>query len=329
MMRDSECLTFQEALTSLIDERGAISSAVMYALSGPSSAEVQLFRRQWPSLALTRRQKMVSALVENAEANFELDFSVLFRVTMEDEDAQIRAMSVEGLWEDEEVGLVAPLVRMLREDDAMSVRAAAASSLGRFALLGELEEIEPRYAQMVRDALLETVDRPEEYLEVRCRAIESIAYVGDESVRDIIEDAYAHEDEAMRVSAVFAMGRSADTVWSQTVQEELQSPNPAMRYEAARACGELELKDAVPALIRLVSDPDREVQFAAMASLGQIGGKKARQVLERCCQSDDEVTRLAAEDAMAELDLGERPLDLFSHDLETDAEGEEGMGEED
>jgi HEAT repeat protein len=328
MIRDSECLTFQEALKSLVDERAVVTSPVLYALSAPSLAEVQLFRRQWPSLPLPRRQTIVSVLAENGEANFELDFNDLFRVTLEDEDVQIRTSSVEGLWEDEEVDLVAPLARILREDQAMEVRAAAASSLGRFVLLGELEEIEPRYSGMALDALLQAVDSPEEHLEVRRRAMESIAYVGDEVVQGIIEDAYAHEDEAMRISAVFAMGRSADTVWSQIVQDELSSPNSAMRYEAARACGELELKDAVPALIRLVSDPDREVQFAAIASLGQIGGKKAREILERSCKTDDEVTRLAAEDALAELDLGQQSLDLLRSDLEMDVEGLEEEDEE-
>jgi HEAT repeat protein len=272
---------------------------------------------------------MIALLTESAEANFELDFNALFRVTMEDEDEQVRTLSLEGLWEDEGITLIGPLVRTLRHDAATSARAAAASSLGRFVLLAELEELNERYAKLIRGALLESIHNDDEHSEVRRRAVESIAYLGDDCVRDIIAAAYEVPDEAMRMSAVFAMGRSGDTVWSSIVQDELSSANPAMRYEAARACGELEVKKAVSALIQLISDPDREVQFAAIAALGQIGGQRARRVLELCCRSEDDVVRLVAEDALAELELGEQPLDLFiyapnmEHDEEEDIEPED------
>jgi len=314
MMTDKECLTFEEALLQLATEGATISSFALYALSAPNSAEVQLFRDQWPTVPLGRRREMVALLMESAEANFELDFNALFRVMMEDEDAEVRTLSIEGLWEDEGITLIAPLVRTLRRDAAISARAAAASSLGRFVLLAELEELDERYAKLVRDALLEAIHNDDEHLEVRRRAVESIAYLGEECVREIIAVAYEEPDESMRISAVFAMGRSGDTVWSNIVQDELSSVNPAMRYEAARACGELEVKEAVSPLIRLVSDPDREVQFAAIAALGQIGGQRARRILERCCRSGDDVIQLVAEDALAELELGEQPLDLFVYD---------------
>jgi len=311
MFGNNECLTFEEALLQLADEGTSLSSPVLYALSAPSSTEIQLFRQQWPSLSLERRRKLITLLTESAEADFELDFNAIFRVTMEDEDEQVRTLSIEGLWEDDEVTLIPPLVRTLRHDPAMSARAAAAASLGRFVLMAELEELDQRYAKLVRGSLLEVIHNRDEHVEVRRRAVESVAYLGEDYVQEIIAVAYKEPDESMRISAVFAMGRSADKAWSSIVQSELSNANPAMRYEAARACGELEVKEAVPALIQLVSDPDREVQFAAIAALGQIGGQRARRILERCCRSADKVMRLAAEDALAELELGQQPLDLF------------------
>jgi len=323
MMEESGCLAFSEALQELVDEQMPPSSSHLYSLSVPSLAEAQWFRRQWPTLPVERRRKILALLVESAEANFELDFNALFRVTMEDEDDQVRAASVEGLWEDEDAALVAPLVSMLRHDAAMSVRAAAASALGRFVLLAELEELAERHAQLIRGALLEATDNSEEHVEVRRRAVESIAYLEEDCVPEIIAAAYQEPDEAMRISAVFSMGRSADAVWSSIVQDELSNANPAMRYEAARACGELEVKEAALDLVRLIADPDREVQFAAIAALGQIGGKRARQALEQCYRSEDEIRRLAAEDALAELALGERPLNLLAFDLDLEAGAEE------
>jgi HEAT repeat protein len=93
---------------------------------------------------------------------------------------------------------------------------------------------------------------------------------------------------------------------------ELDNPNPEMRYEATRACGELEASAALSALIDLIeADPDSEVQEMAIWALGCIGGKEARRVLEACCESEDEALRQAAEEALGELDFLSGHLDLL------------------
>lgn len=309
MVMDNECMVFEDALRQLAIGPKALSSPILYALSAPSAAEVQLFGGRWPTVPLERRREVVGVLVNSAEANFEFDFNALFRVMLLDEDGEVRTLSIEGLWEDEGITLIAPLVRILRHDLVASARAAAASSLGRFVLMAELEELDERHAKLIRSALLAATQNRGEALDVRRRAVESLAYWGEECVRETISAAYREPEESMRISAVFSMGRSVDPIWSDIVQGELQNVNPAMRYEAARACGELEVKDAVPALIGLVSDPDREVQFAAIAALGQIGGQMARRFLLRCLQSPDEAVSLAVEDALAELEFGQQPPD--------------------
>ncbi len=124
--------------------------------------------------------------------------------------------------------------------------------------------------------------------------------------------AYYDDEEKMRVSAIFAMGRSADPLWCEMVIAELDNPNPEMRYEAARACGELEASAALSALIYLIeADPDPEVQGMAIWALGRIGGKEARRVLEACCEIENEALRQAAEEALDELDFLGGHLDLL------------------
>jgi len=319
MTQNEVCLSFAEALEQMRTGDAALSSIMLDALSAPSSRDTQLFRGEWPSLPADRRRKIVTGLAESAEANFELDFTALFRVAMEDADGQVRAVAIEGLWEDEHISLIAPLVRVLQHDQTVSARAAAAASLGRFVLLLELGEVEDRHSQSIRGALMAAIQNQSEDIEVRRRAVESIAYWDDPSVTDVIADSYQEVEELMRVSAVFAMGRSADAAWSDTVCEELSSPNPAMRYEAARACGELEVKQAVPNLIQLLTGRDREVQFAAVAALGQLGGQRAKRALERSARSSDEAMRLAAEDALGELELGRKPQELLVFDSETES----------
>ncbi len=287
------------------------AQASLYHLSSLGAEDVARVREVWPGLPVELRRRLITCLVELAEADFEVDFGALFRLGLEDEDAQVRTAAVEGLWEDEDVRLVPLLVARLREDEAVAVRAAAAMSLGRFILLGELEKIRPGPHAMAYEALLTTCQTADEHVEVRRRALESLAYVDNETVAGLIRQAYAAPEEKMRVSAVFAMGRSADTRWARQVQQELFSPNPELRYEAARACGELQLSEAVRDLEELADDADHEVQEAALWALGQIGGDKAREILEYYCLAEDEATRSAAEAALDELEFLHGDLSEF------------------
>lgn len=86
---------------------------------------------------------------------------------------------------------------------------------------------------------------------------------------------------------------------------ELQSPSPSLRYEAARAVGEIgeDGRELLPALLPLVDDEDTEIALAAIWALGQVGGADARRILQRIARSRDEVRAQVAQDALAELDL--------------------------
>jgi HEAT repeat protein len=304
-----------EALDILLDglyENPAMpAQASLYHLSNLEPKDIARVRQVWICLPVVLRREMIARLVELAEADFEVNFGLVFRMGLEDEDAQVRAAAVEGLWEDEDVFLVPPLAIRLREDADVAVRAAAATSLGRFILLGELGKIRPDPYAQAYETLLAACQNVDEHIEVRRRALESLAYTSTEAVANLIRQAYTAPEEKVRISAVFAMGRSADACWAEQVRQELFQPNPELRYEAARACGELQLREAVPELEELTEDADPEVQEAALWALGQIGGAEARQILERHCLSDDEAARAAAEAALDELDFLHGDLSEF------------------
>jgi len=297
-------MDYEKILAHLCNVSERLNVRYLYALSGITHEQLQRFRQVWPTIERTRRRQVMRRLVELVEQSFELNFDPIFLLAMGDEDSEVRATAIDGLWENEDQALIAPLVHLLRADEAVQVRAAAAIALGRFVLLGELEEIDRAPAMLAEQALLEAIHQADEDLEVRRRAVEAIAYSGEAGVREIIEAAYYDEDEKMQASALFAMGRSADPYWRKLLLKELDNPNPELRFEAARACGELEVSLAVPRLARMAfEEADREVQEAAVWALGRIGGREAREALEACYESDDEVLSQAAADALDELDL--------------------------
>ncbi len=277
--------------------------ASLYYLSNLHTEEAERVCEVWRELPTDLRLELTSWLVEMAEADFTLNFSAIFRLAMNDEDARVREAAIDGLWEEEDVRLVPGLAQRLREDESTNVRAAAAKSLGRYILLGELEKIRPKPRRTAYQALLEAYQARDEDAEVKRRALESLAYVSDDTVVASIQEAYASSTEKVRASAVFAMGRSADTRWEQEVKQELFSTNPEMRYEAARACGKLQLSEAVSMLEELTEDADVEVQQAAIWALGQVGGDRARQILDYYCRVSDEVLRSAAEAAVREFEF--------------------------
>jgi HEAT repeat protein len=297
-------MDYKEILAHIGNSDERLKARYLYALSDMNREQLVLFQQVWPGIEARRRRSVIRNLVEFTEQSFEVNFDPIFLLAMGDGDSEVRTAAIEGLWENEDQALIAPLVHLLRTDEAATVRAAAAVALGRFVLLGELEEIDSAPAMLAEEALLETLHQATEEPEVRRRAVESIAYSSEAGVREIIEAAYYDEDEKMQASALFAMGRSADPYWSKVILRELDNLNPELRFEAARASGELEARAAVEQLAPMaMNDPDREVQEAAVWALGRIGGREARRALEACYESEDEALSQAAAEALDEMDL--------------------------
>ncbi|HLF28568.1 MAG TPA: HEAT repeat domain-containing protein [Anaerolineae bacterium] len=290
-------------LQNLTDDEQMLSIARLYVLSGLEPTDLERVRVAWPLISAERRQAVVRHLADISEANFEVDFGLVFRLGLTDDDPDVRAAAIDGLWEEDDVKLIPTLIDLVQNDAVETVRATAAGSLGRFVLAGELEEIPVAKLEQVVEVLREIIADASETLEVRRRAVEAIGYSSAEGVSEIIADAYDDPDELMRVSAVFAMGRSADVQWAEVALRETESPNPEMRFEAARASGELQNRDAVPVLARLLEDPDDQVREAAVWALGQIGGNESRRLLTAILEDEDSDLHEPAEVALEELEF--------------------------
>ena len=108
----------EQAWRALEEEHLEPRAVDLKALSGLLEEDIERFARSWPLLPPQVRLSLVRSLVEVAEDDFEMDFSAVFRLVMGDEDAEIRALAIEGLHEDEDVRLVPRFAKCLQEDSA-------------------------------------------------------------------------------------------------------------------------------------------------------------------------------------------------------------------
>ncbi|MCL2678760.1 MAG: HEAT repeat domain-containing protein [Dehalococcoidia bacterium] len=297
-----------EILPHIADSATPLSNAKISELSDLTAGELKQFEAVWSGMDTERKQQLLSRLSELSDDNVELNFDRIYRNAIYDIDDTVRKEAIEGLWESSDTSLIRPLLRLAQDDPATDVRAAATAALGRFSLLAEHHKISAENRTRISEVLLAVIQKREESLEVRRRALEAVSPISLPDVTRAIWEAYRHEEPEIKISAVYAMGRNCDLLWMPTVLKEMDSDDQEMRYEAATAAGELGEAEAIPQLVELTRDTDTEVKMAAILALGKIGGQEARQRLRVLLSSKSRAVREAAGQAMAELESGEVPL---------------------
>lgn len=303
------------------EKAGSPKAAAFYGLSGLTVAELEQLAPEWQTLDVEYRRKLVRRLAEATETNYELDYHNIGLFSTYDDDATVREFGIDMLWEDESIAVMDRFVELAKQDRSDSVRAAALKALGRFILKGELGELPESETIRAQQAAVAALNNSREPVEIRRRALEAIANSSHDQVPGAIQKAYRGDDQAMRLSAVYAMGRTCDDRWENAIMNELDSSDPEMRYEATRAAGELELVAAVHKLGQLVADDDDEIQDMAVWSLGEIGGRESlrilRAVLEVAEENEDDDLVNAVEDAIGNASLagGDMFADFNVNDL--------------
>jgi HEAT repeat protein len=301
-------LPIEETIAALGDSAKPLLSSRLTELSHLNAQELALLEKAWRKIEPKRRRQIIYRLVELAEDNFELDFDDIFKSCLRDDDADVQSKAIEGLWESEEASLIDPLIELLEPESPEKVQATAATALGKFALLAELEKLRPHHKTRVCRALLDVIEDSGRSLEIKRRALEAAAPLSLPQMEKAIARAYQSGVPRLKTSAIFAMGKNCDPRWLPILIRELGNADAEIRYEAAQACGELGEKEAAPYLRELTTDPDVDVQLAAIQALGKIGGPEAKDSLERCLTDDSEAIQQAAEEALSELEASEDPL---------------------
>ena len=111
----------EETLAELSDGRKPLLHSKLVRLSNLSTRELDALKQAWPTIDTRRQRQIVQRLVALTEDNLELNFDGIFKHCLKDPDAEVRRQAIEGLWENEEVSLIAPLIHLLEQDGSERV----------------------------------------------------------------------------------------------------------------------------------------------------------------------------------------------------------------
>jgi HEAT repeat protein len=263
------------------------SIPLLYRLSDLKSEEFSKFKTAWSEAKEERRSALARHMADIAEDNYLVDFSPVFAYFLTDGSPNVRIAALDGVWDSDDTKMIAPISELMAVDNDVDVRASAARALAHYILLAEWGQIESVHTEPIVAALLAELEKPAVPVEVRRAALEAVAVADDPRIAQHILDAYEDGAEDLQLSAIFAMGNTADSFWLPTLEQELASPSADFRAEAARACGMLGDEQAIEGLEQLLNDEDSDVISAAIYALGQIGGDRASDILSHLAEDTD------------------------------------------
>jgi HEAT repeat protein len=305
-------LQLNSVLSALLDNDQLFPTKLLPFFSDIANSDLEEIKKIWPKITLERRISLLSDLEEMMGDDTLLCCDGLAKFALTDDFPEVRVAAISLLGECDDPKLARAFVGMLDHDESEIVQVALAEALGKFVLLGELEEIERDISKLSIEALTSKLkSKPSK--ELQQELLKSLAYSSNPEISRMIEASFMNTDPSWKLAAIISMGRSADDRWEKPVLQMIESENPEFQSEAIKAAGELSLSSARALLIQLLEteEDDMELRLNAIWALSKIGGDNVKSVLQHILEetADDEETQMI-EAALEELDFYSELPDL-------------------
>jgi HEAT repeat protein len=291
-------------------ERGERFYADLYGFSDLTTADLSVLESRWHLIDPELRASVVREAFDIGQEDVRLHLTRLFLFASHDDAPEVRQLAVSALGFEADPGAATRLLEILESESSEDIRSEAANSLGPYVTLAEWEELPPDLGRQLADKLFAIAENEEESWHVRRRAAESAAGFGpNERVNQLVQRLYDEDEIGLRASALYAAGRGNQRNWLAVAIEELENEDSEIRFEASRSCGMFGDVDALPGLSELAKgDEDVDVRHAAIAAIGEIGGRGAIRILNRLAESAPEGDQEVIGDALVEASLETDPL---------------------
>jgi hypothetical protein len=315
----NQTIDFEIVVKALLEKDVFFPPKLLYRFSNINSKELTNLTKIWESIATRRRLALLEDLENLSERDFLMSFNSIFKMAIEDTDPKVRMVAIRALWDCEDPWLTSKFIEIIDTDEDINTRAQAASGLGRFVYLGEVDEISSDRKLKAEKKLFELLDDESIPDKIRQCALESIGFSSTSKVEDLIENGYENGNQEWKQSALIAMGRSGEKKWSPFVVENLDSIDESTQIAAIKAAGEIALTNSVPYLIELLEDYSDEVRNAAIWALSEIGGEQVLEMFERLLEeSDDDEEIDILESALENLEFNDGVADFDFFDFPDD-----------
>jgi HEAT repeat protein len=330
----AETISFQTVLDHLLDSKKDIPQSHLKYYSDLDPKSLRLFLDVWPSVKAARKLLLLNDLLTHLDSDMLVSYEEIGHALLDDSDGEVRAHAIRLLAESDDPKLTRTLMEIFLNDADLAPRMEAATLLGEFILLGELEKLKDELQGKIEDALISVI-RSEDNPTLRKRALEALSYSSRPEIAALVKSAYERADPAWVASALRAMGRSHDEIWTEEVVSRLLDDDPRIRFAAIEAAGELNIQEAAPILLQILEDEEEEdddVAAASIWSLSQIGGDETRIYLVNLIEkTEDEDLIEYLEDALENLDFNEElnKFDLLTLDEDDDIDDLKEVDEDD
>jgi len=275
-----EQVPFESILDALLDNDHIFPAGYLHLFSDLEAEQLKQLDVIWPHIQPTRKHALLEDLEVLASNDTLMCFDNLTINLLADEDPSIRMLAIRLLWECENPKLIPLFLEILKNDPSRFTRAEAASGLGIFFYMGEVDKIPAVELKLIEDELIRLADDGADKL-VQRKSIESLGFSSRDEVDRLIASAYSSNNEELMVSALVAMGRSNNPNWENEVLDGIQHYNDLIQLEAIQAAGNLGLETTRLVLLELLEDlNDTEIIKATLWSLSQIGGEGVREKIE-------------------------------------------------
>ena len=302
-----ELLTFSSSdlEATLLDENKPFDLQFLQFFSDISYDDLKKVNKVWSKVTQQRKVSLLQELENLMRIDTLIscdDFGVF---ALDDEDPVIKSQAINLLWECVDQNLATRFMSLLLEDKDPALSASAASGLGKFVLLGELDEIPQDLSKKIQNTLVEKYVSSSDQ-QLKQSILESLGYISSPQINDFITEAIKRPEKEWVLSALFAISRSANENWSKIILKKLDDLDPDVQLEAIKAAGELEIADAKETIIELLesSSPEEEIHLQAIWSLSMIGGNDIQVLFQKMIDSSDSEKEAAMlEMAMDNLEL--------------------------
>ena len=275
-------VNFNQVIDSLLDDNAQFPIAYMMSLSDITPANLNLLKKSWGQISPERKAILMENIEVIHEAEITSNFEDIAELAIDDVNSAVRTSGLRLFWDYENAHLIRKFIDLLKNDPDVGVRSQAASTLGKYMYLSEIESIDPKYREMIDDVFIKVLRSNENEL-VRQKALESFGYSSNPEVKAFIHTAYNSGDYNWISSSLEAIGRSADENYASLVLPMLAHPDIRIQREAVFAAGELELSSARKLLLRMAMelDQDEDLWVQAILALSKIGGDGVLEAFEK------------------------------------------------